>query len=218
MNYPPPVQAAPRPAAPRPVRAAVYLMYAGAAVSVISVIAWLAASGSVKTQVGETNRALTPGQVRTLMGLYDATAVVIGVITVGLWLWMAWKTGSGRAWARVLSTVLFVLYLLAAVATTARFTMHFTMNGTSASVPAPAAGKLSMWLIVLVGAASIIALWQRQSSAYFAAPKLHDAVQLAGGHGGTQHAQQPYGTAPGSAPSAEPGYPPPPGTQQPPDR
>lgn len=223
MNYPPPVQAAARPIAPRSIHVAVYLMYAGAAVSVISMIAWLAASGSVKTGVEEANRALTPGQVGTVMGLYDATAVVIGIITAALWLWMAWKTSSGRGWARILSTVLFALYLLPSIAAAARFTMHYTVNGTSASVPAPAAGKLTMWLIVLVGAATIIALWQRQSSAYFAATKQHGAIQAAGGYGPTQHEQQPYGAPPGPTPygptsSAEPGYPPqpPPGTQQPP--
>ena len=146
--------------------------------------------------------------------------MVIAVITAGLWLWMAWKTSSGRAWARILSTVLFILYLLASITAAARFTMHFTTNGTSAGVPAPTAGKLSMWLIVLVGAASMIALWQRQSSAYFTAAKLHGAAQLAGGYGGTQHAQQPYGTPPGAVPSADQGdLPQPwPSTQQPPDR
>jgi hypothetical protein len=195
-------------------------MYAGAAVSVIAMIVWLTASGSVKTEVHGANRAFTAAQVSTVMRLYNATAVVIAIITAGLFLWMAWKTSSGRGWARILSTVLFALYLLAAISTAARFTMHFTMNGTSTSVPAPTAGKLSMWLIVLVGAASIIALWRRQSGAYFSAAKLHSAVQLTGGQGFPPPMQEPYGTPAGPMSAADPAYPPqpPPGTGQTPDR
>jgi len=39
-------------------------------------------------------------------------SVAFGLAVVSLWLWMARANGQGRNWARILSTVLFVLATL----------------------------------------------------------------------------------------------------------
>ena len=38
--------------------------------------------------------------------------IVVGLVGIALWLWMARANGQGRNWARILSTVLFVLATL----------------------------------------------------------------------------------------------------------
>jgi hypothetical protein len=50
-------------------------------------------------------RACRPVGLPPLVG-----GIAGGIIDGLLWLWMAWKTGAGRGWARVLSTVFFGFY------------------------------------------------------------------------------------------------------------
>ena len=42
--------------------------------------------------------------------------MAFGLVVVSLWLWMARANGQGRNWARILSTVLFVLATLSCAA------------------------------------------------------------------------------------------------------
>ena len=87
-------------------------MYAGAAISAVSLIISLATIGGTKDAIRKARPSLTAAQVNQLNTFIIALAVVSGVIGVALWLWMARENGQGKNWARILSTVLFGLATL----------------------------------------------------------------------------------------------------------
>jgi hypothetical protein len=97
--------------APAPVRTAVKLMYAGAAVNAIIVIISLALIPAIKAGLRTASPRLTAAQlseVNTLLIL----AIASGLVVIALWLWMARANGQGKNRARVLSTALFGLATL----------------------------------------------------------------------------------------------------------
>ena len=105
-----------RPSVPRSartVRAAVKVMYAGAAVSTASLIIFLALIADIGAYHAILGYHLTAAQAsQALNPLAITVAVVIALVPVGLWVWMARETGRGRNWARHLSGVLFGLATL----------------------------------------------------------------------------------------------------------
>src|SRR5579864_5672091 len=101
-----------RPPAPPAVLNAVKLMYAGAAVSTVSLVISLTSISGTKAAIRKAKPSLTVAQVNQLNTFIIALAVVSGVVGVALWLWMARANGQGRNWARILSTVLFALATL----------------------------------------------------------------------------------------------------------
>jgi len=142
-----------RPEAPQSVLNAVKLMYAGAAVSTVSLIISLVSIGGTKDAIRKARPSLTPAQVNQLNTFIIALAVVSGVIGVALWLWMAQKNGQGRNWARILSTVLFGLATL-------------DMFGVL-SQPKTVLGLVFPVLTWLIGLGAVILLWRRESTEFF---------------------------------------------------
>jgi hypothetical protein len=92
---------------PRSVRTAVKLMYAGAALSAIAVIITLVTVGSLKSAIVARDPNYTSAQLHTAEVVGVASAVIGGLIAIGLWLWMAWANGRGQTWARIVSAVFF---------------------------------------------------------------------------------------------------------------
>ena len=87
-------------------------MYAGAAVSAVGLIIGLALI-IVDIQVAARGQFL--GHSLTAhKPLVITVWIVFGLAGVSMWLWMARANGQGRNWARILSTVLFVLATLRA--------------------------------------------------------------------------------------------------------
>jgi hypothetical protein len=145
-----------RPPVPAPVRTAVKLMYAGAAISTVQLIIALAYVGGGKAAIRKAHPRLTATQVSELNMLFIALAIVSGLVVIALWLWMARANGRGRNWARILSTVLF------AVAT-----LELIRNRDLAEV---------FWALTwLVGLAAVWLLWRPASSAFF---KPQSSVQM----------------------------------------
>jgi|SRR5215469_15011321 len=107
------------PGAPPSVRTAVKLMYAGAALSALSFIIGLATIGSLRHAIiNASTKPLTASQLHAAEVAGVAVIVILGIIGVGLWLWMAWANGRGRSWARIVAAVLFgfnTLGLLSAI-------------------------------------------------------------------------------------------------------
>src|SRR3984957_10397399 len=101
-----------RPPAPATVQNAVKLMYAGAAVSTVSLIVSLVNISGTKTAIRKARPNLTAAQVNQLNTFIITLAIVSGVVGVALWLWMSRANGKGKSWARILSTVLFCLATL----------------------------------------------------------------------------------------------------------
>jgi hypothetical protein len=147
-----------KPPAPQSVLNAVKLMYAGAAVSTVSLIISLATIGGTKDAIKKAKPSLTATQINQLNTFIIALAVVSGVIGVALWLWMARKNGEGKSWARILSTVLFAL------ATVDLFGVL--------SQPKTVLGLVFPVLTWLIGLGAIVFLWRRESTEFFKPQRL----------------------------------------------
>jgi hypothetical protein len=139
--------------APQAVLNAVKLMYVGAAVSTVSLIISLATIGGTKDAIRKARPSLTAAQVNQLNTFIIALSVVIGLIGVALWLWMARANGQGKNWARVLSSVLFGFATL-------------DLFGVL-SQPKTALGLIFPVLTWLVGLGAIVLLWRKESTDFF---------------------------------------------------
>ncbi len=146
-----------RPAPPTPVQQAVKLMYAGAIVSAISLIITLATVGSLKTAIHNADPSLSATKLHSAEVAAVAVAIIFGLIGIGLWLWMAYANKAGKNWARITATVFFGLDTLSVL--------------TSFRQAEPILSRLISILIWLIGLGAIILLYQRESSAYYAASK-----------------------------------------------
>lgn len=144
-----------RPPQPPSIRMAVRLMYAGAALSAVSFIVGLATIGSLRQSIiNASTKKLTASQLHTAEVVGVSTIVVVGLIGIGLWLWMARANGAGKSWARIVAAVLFGLNTLGLLSAFAR--------------PNAIGTKIFEVVIWLVGLGATFYLWQRDSSEYFA--------------------------------------------------
>jgi hypothetical protein len=148
------------PASARTVRAAVRLMYAGAAVSTVNLILLLAVIGDVKAYHAVLGHHLTAAQVSQLNTSFITLSVVSDLVPIALWLWMARETGQGRNWARSLSTVLFGLATL-------DLTGAFGTPVIQLTVVPMLFGPTLPVLTWLAGLAAMWQLWRPASSAFF---------------------------------------------------
>jgi hypothetical protein len=138
-----------RPAPPRPVKTAVLLMYAGAAVTAVTLVVTVLTIHSIESTM-ETKANYTPQQAHSLV----IAAIVEAVITLGVWLLMAWANRSGQGWARITATVLFGVN---------------TVGVLLAFLRGAEAVNLVLAVVVwLIGLAAIVLLWRKESSQYFA--------------------------------------------------
>jgi hypothetical protein len=145
-------QMAQRPSAPPSIGNAVKLMYAGAALSALGIIISIATLGSLKTAILKKFPNYTTAQVHTAEHGAVAFVVVVGLIGVGLWLWMARMNGAGKSWARIVALVLFIL---------------FTLDVLLSFVRVQDVGGLIFGLLTwLVALGATIMLWRSDSTAY----------------------------------------------------
>jgi hypothetical protein len=143
-----------RPEAPQSIRTAVKLMYAGAILSGLSFIIGLATIGSLRSAILKaSNKPLTSSQLHTAEVAGVAVIVVLGLLGVGLWLWMAWANGRGRNWARVVAAVLF----------------GFNSIGLLSAIVRPAAIGTKVFDILgwLVGLGATYYLWRPDATQYY---------------------------------------------------
>jgi len=143
-----------RPAPPRPVRTAVLLMYAGAALSAVSLIVSVLSLHAIERVIRNASSTLTAQQVHNDAIVAVTIAVVESLIAIGLWLLMAWGNKNGQSWARIVATVLFGLN-----------TLFLLLSFVRATVSVSLAFSVLVWLI---GLGAIVLLWRKESSEYFA--------------------------------------------------
>jgi hypothetical protein len=151
-----------QPAQPPSLRRAVYLMYVGAGVALFGTVTAVSLSGRIKTEI--FNRERTNGhEVGAYFNSYPqlhglATGsffllVVAGVISVLLWLWMAWANHRASGWARIAACVLFAF-----------MTVEAAISRGEAPVPLLSVGFIvAEWV---VGLGAIVLLWRRETTAY----------------------------------------------------
>jgi hypothetical protein len=132
---------------------AVKLMYTGAAVSTVSLVISLVDIGGTKDAIRKARPSLTATQVNQLNTFIITLAIVSGVLGIALWLWMARANSQGRNWARIVSTVLFMLATL-------------DLFGVI-SQPKTLLGLVFPMLTWLIGAGAVFLLWRGESSAFF---------------------------------------------------
>ncbi len=144
---------APPLAPPTSVQTAVRLMYSGAVISAISFILGLATIGSLKSSLRTRYPHYTSTQINNAVHFSIGAIIVVGIIGVVVWVWMARMNAKGRNWARITGTVFFGLNTLDLLGVFAR----------SASAISVVFG-IVIWL---VGLGAVIMLWRRDSTAYF---------------------------------------------------
>jgi hypothetical protein len=140
---------------PRSVQIAVWLMYAGAALSLLVLIATLATIGSVRGELHRAHPGWSPTLLTTQVHSFILGQVVSWLITIAVWLIVARTNHAGRAWARNVATVLAGLSTLSFI---------YYLNS-----PGSLIGKLLLAPMWLVGVAAATLLWRRESTAYIRA-------------------------------------------------
>jgi hypothetical protein len=145
------------PLIPKSVQNAVRFMYAGAALSFIELIVGLATIGSLKSAIEQAgvraHKHYTPSQLHQLEVTSVIFAVIVGVIAIGLWLWMARANQAGHRYARITGTVFFGL--------------NTVFLFLSLAQPHASAGLIFNVLVWLVGLGAVIMLWRKESGPYF---------------------------------------------------
>jgi hypothetical protein len=142
-----------RPPAPPSVVNAVKLMYAGAAISTVSLVISLADLSGTKAAIKKARPTWTAAQVNSFDRFIVSLAIVSGLVGIALWLWMAYANKHGKGWARILSTVLFGLATLDLIGVVTE--------------PKTALGLIFPVLTWLVGLGAVWLLWRPDSSAFF---------------------------------------------------
>jgi O-antigen/teichoic acid export membrane protein len=139
--------------APPSVLKAVKLMYAGAAVStvslIVSVILPLADIAGSKATLKKDHPSLTTAQVNQAFTLGIAIAIISGLLDG---MWMARANGKGKNWARITSSVFFAL---------ATVSLFSVLNAPSVL------GVIFAVALWVVGLGAIILLWRKESSDFF---------------------------------------------------
>ena len=101
------------PAEPPPsISRAVILMYVGAAISAVTALIPLLFRDSIRDAIEESDTSLTADEIDAAVNVTVGIGLVVGLIGVALWLWMASANKAGKSWARVVATVLGGLNIL----------------------------------------------------------------------------------------------------------
>jgi hypothetical protein len=124
-------------------------MYAGAVVTAVTLVVTVLTIHSIESTM-ETKANYTPQQAHSLV----AAAIVEALITLGLWLLMAWANRSGQSWGRIVATILFA-------ANTIGLLLAFLRGGDAVNL----VFAIVVWLI---GLGAIVLLWRKESSQFFA--------------------------------------------------
>jgi hypothetical protein len=109
--------------------------------------------GSLKSAIFRAHPGCTAAQLHTAEVNRTVPLAVGAVITIGLWLWMAWANGQGRSWARIVSAVFFGINTLDLV-------ISFVLVHAVATM-------IVGVVIWLVGLAAIVLLFSKESGPYY---------------------------------------------------
>ena len=138
---------------PRPVRNAVWLMCAGAVLTLADVVIVLVTLGGVRSAALHDLAARQwPTVMLTQVGFWLASAP----IGAGVWLWLAWANGRGYHWARPAFVAFFC------VLTTAVF---FGLGEDA--LPYTLADLIATTVLWLVGVAAAVFIFSETASPYY---------------------------------------------------
>src|ERR1022692_1411420 len=141
-----------RPAPPRSIKIAMWLMYAGAALTgiglILSVITILLGRAALKV----SHPHATAAELQATLNFQIIVSVFSGLIEIVVWLLVARANRGGMKWARTVAGGLFAVS-----------TWYLVTHLRGDSV----ANLVYTVLTWLVGLGAIIFLWRRESSAYY---------------------------------------------------
>jgi len=157
--------------APAAVRRAVRFMQVGAVGGALSLLFNVIGSFTLKSNMMAANAAklkdhqVTASQISSTATALIIYTIIVGLISIGLWLWMARMNAAGRNWARITASVLFALWSLYTYSVIGELHGGVTITATLI---------ISMVLIIalwVIGVATVYQLWRPASTAYFKAVK-----------------------------------------------
>jgi hypothetical protein len=144
-----------RPAPPQSVRALAKIMYCGAALNLLGIILIVATISRLRSAIVAKYPQYSSGQIHRLEITSVGSVIVIGLVAIILWIWLARASLAGKSWVRPTGTVLFVINTLALLSVFTRPHSVFDL--------------ISGLLVWLIGLAAVILLWGKESSNYFRA-------------------------------------------------
>ena len=164
-----------QPAEPLPmpgsVRAAVALMWVGAALTILNALLFPLYVDEMRAEF-RRHQAATQGETGILVDVdVDSFVrvtiifmIIVSLIEVGLWVWMAVKTRQGRNWARVLGTVLGTLWAVFAV-------LGFAIGSVAPTVAADqdVLSRALSVIGVVLALTIVVLVWVPDSNRWFAA-------------------------------------------------
>ncbi|MEV0059686.1 hypothetical protein [Nocardia sp. NPDC050718] len=155
-----PVDAGPK-VVPQNVQIAFYVMLAGAVVTVLSAAYMLTTIDKIRSDALDASGGVFRGDdldVLVYAGL--AGGILTSLVTTGLWVWMAFACRAGKNWARITGTVFFGLNVLSSAVSV----ISALATGTGAD---PQSLAFTV-VLVLIGLAAVVLLWNPRSAAFFA--------------------------------------------------
>ena len=148
---------------PQSVTNAVLLMRIGAALGALYVLITLAMLGSLKDDIrDELNRqgeTYTQSDIDAAYTVVIVSVVVLGVLGVILWLWMAAMNKKGKNWARITATVFAGINILFSL---------LSLVGSGTSNPS-VIGVLYTIANLIIAVVALYFMYRKESSAYYAA-------------------------------------------------
>ncbi|MFD3705748.1 hypothetical protein ACFWUP_21625 [Nocardia sp. NPDC058658] len=144
---------------PQSVQIAFYLMLAGAVVTLLSMAYSLTTIDKARSDaLDASGGALRGDELDWVVYGSIGGALVGALITVGLWVWMAFVCRAGKNWGRITGTVFFGINAL------------FYVVGTVVGFVASTIGiELVFGTVTLaIGLAAVILLWNSKSKPFFA--------------------------------------------------
>ncbi|MGY4643288.1 hypothetical protein [Cellulomonas sp. URHB0016] len=137
---------------PSTITRAVQLMYVGAALSLVGIVVAWATKSQLHDQIAEASPTLSASGVDTAVTAALGIGTFVGLVGVGLWIWMAFANGAGKSWARILSTVFGGLSVVS--------TLIGLRNATGVTIVLQ---LVSLVLAVVI----LVLLWRPASSAFY---------------------------------------------------
>lgn len=138
---------------PSPVVTATWMMYCGAAFSLLDMLVNLAIVGELKAAFIKRHPFVSGTTVKSLAAADSAGVLIGGLLVTALWIWLAAASRQGRGWARTVGTVLFGIDTLILLVTLGQ--------------PGIGATKAISAIVWLIGLVTVVLLWQRRASEYF---------------------------------------------------
>ncbi|MGW5451043.1 hypothetical protein [Nocardia sp. NPDC003979] len=156
---PEPAETEPR-VVPENIRMAFIVMLVGAAVAFLGGAYSLTDIDTVRTTLLDSSDGMFRGSSLDVLVYATVGATVVGaLITVGLWIWMAFACRAGKNWARITSTIFFGFNVLSTL---------YAVLGVVADLGVTP-GALAFTLAgFAIGLGAVVLLWNPKSAPFFA--------------------------------------------------